>query len=74
MNHYSHPRPLHVLRRARRTLASNGHNGSAADHFSRRPTPPCDVSRSISDINATDRTPYGEIPHPPDSLGHIQNT
>jgi hypothetical protein len=74
MNHYSHPRPLHVLRRARRSLVSTGKDPSATARASRRPAPLCDVSQLCSTLDRVHSAQHHDFLKPPHPLSIIQNT
>jgi hypothetical protein len=74
MNRNQQPRPLPVLRHARRFLVSSGQNCSATELSSHRTTPPCDASKLSSYIKAADRTHYSEFMHSLNTSGPIQST
>jgi hypothetical protein len=74
MNHCSHPRLLHVLRRTRRSLASTGRNPSAHGRSSHRPTPLCDAAQLRIDFGPPDNALHPDFTKPLHTIGPIQNT
>jgi hypothetical protein len=74
MNHCSHPRPLHVLQRARRSLVSTGKNSSATGRSSRRITPLCDASHLSITLDPADHAMHRDFPKPLHPISPIQNT